>query len=98
MVKGTIKPDTMGSTKQTTDTGVKESANIVKPAKIKPDKKPDNGLVDIDELAKVKDLPWWEKAAFFRAASWAPGKKVTEKAFDQGLKRFQERHLGSGKI
>lgn len=80
MVKGTIKPESVKSTKNSLN------------------KTPDNGLIDIDELAKTKGLPGWEKAAFFRAAAWAPGKKVTEKTFDQGLKKFRNRQLGSGKI
>jgi hypothetical protein len=96
MAQGIEKKDS--DTKPTTITGVKGKPESAKKAKSSPAKNPDNDLVDIDELAETKGLPGWEKAAFFRAAGWAAGKKATEKAFGQGLKKFRERQLGSGKI
>lgn len=60
--------------------------------------KRDSGLVDIDDLAKEQGLPEWEKAAFFRAAGWAPGKKVASALFGLALAKFRNRQLGGGKI
>jgi hypothetical protein len=61
-------------------------------------KKLGTDFIDIDKLAENKGLPGWEKAAFFRAKGWAPGKKVTEKEFSRGFEKFRKRQLGSGKI
>ena len=61
-------------------------------------KTPPGDLIDIDELATGKEMPGWEKAAFFRSAGWASGKKITKKEFDQTWARFKKRQMGSGRI
>lgn len=85
-------------TKPTTDTGLKGKPASAKKTKSNPVKNPDTDLIDIDELAETKGLPGWEKAAFFRATGWAPGKKVTELEFSEARLKFLNRALGSGKI
>jgi len=52
----------------------------------------------VTALAEKRALPPWELAGLMQAAGWAPGKQVTETAFDDALTRFRTRPLGGGRI
>lgn len=54
--------------------------------------------LEVTALAEKRTLPTWELAGLMQAAGWAPGKQVTETAFDDALTRFRNRPLGGGRI
>ena len=54
--------------------------------------------LDLAALAEKSALPSWELAGLMQAAGWAPGKQITETAFNDALKRFRNRPLGGGRI
>jgi len=80
-------------------TGSKGKAGEGKPAEeITPDHNIATGLIDIDDMAESQGLPGWEKAALFRAANWAKGKKVSAAVFESALESLRKRQMGGGKL
>ncbi|OGV50946.1 MAG: hypothetical protein A2X49_15370 [Lentisphaerae bacterium GWF2_52_8] len=55
-------------------------------------------LLPVEEIARARDLPSWETAALMAATGWAPGKQVTNEAFDEALTLFRNRPQGGGRI
>lgn len=51
-------------------------------------------LVDVSVLGK--DLPGWKLAGVSVMKNWKPGKQVSQTEFDEAVKQFDSRSIGSG--
>lgn len=54
--------------------------------------------LNVAALAEKHSLPSWELAGLMKAAGWAPGKQVTDTAFQNALSKFRKRPQGGGRI
>ena len=57
-----------------------------------------DALADIEALASSSSLPDWERVGLMHAMDWAPGKQITEAAFNDALEKFRNRPQGGGRI
>ena len=76
----------------------KVATSMVAPHPVGRNKKNQEELKLVEDLAEEAGLKHWETAGLMRAACWAEGKKVSQGQFDATLTAFRSRPQGGGRI